>query len=104
MLLLGLYLFAKGHGINNDPFRGYGIVFIIAGTCILIGSLNQVQLLLLTPMAARAPKCSRANSVHVELHSPKMHSYVGSQFFNYFESPTKIRRYGSEQLDACTCR
>ena len=38
----GLHFFAQGHGVNNDPFRGYGMVFIIAGTCILIGSLNQV--------------------------------------------------------------
>lgn len=43
-LILGLYIFAKGNGPNNDPFRGYVLVFLIAGTCILIGDLNQVNL------------------------------------------------------------
>jgi len=42
ILFLGLYFFAKGNGPNNDPFRGYVLVFVIAGTCILIGDLNQV--------------------------------------------------------------
>ena len=27
---------------------------------------------------------------------------VGSQFLDIFKSPTKILRYGGEQLDACT--
>ena len=33
--------FEKGHGANNDPFRGYVLVFLISFGCILIGRLNQ---------------------------------------------------------------
>jgi solute carrier family 12 sodium/potassium/chloride transporter 2 len=42
-LLPGLYFFAKGHGVNNDPIRGYVLVSIIAQICILIGNLNVVS-------------------------------------------------------------
>ena len=38
----GLYFFAKGFGANNDPVRGYCLVFVITVICILIGNLNQV--------------------------------------------------------------
>ena len=34
--------FAKGHGANNDPFRGYILVFIIAFGCLMIGDLNAI--------------------------------------------------------------
>jgi solute carrier family 12 sodium/potassium/chloride transporter 2 len=34
--------FAKGHGANNDPFRGYILVFVIAFGCLMIGSLNTI--------------------------------------------------------------
>ena len=34
--------FAKGHGANNDPFRGYILVFVIAFCCLMIGSLNTI--------------------------------------------------------------
>jgi solute carrier family 12 sodium/potassium/chloride transporter 2 len=29
--------FSKGHGANNDPVRGYVLVFVISFGCILIG-------------------------------------------------------------------
>ena len=32
-----------GWGANNDPIRGYGIVFVIAVVCVAIGDLNQGQ-------------------------------------------------------------
>ena len=32
-----LYLFEQGHGPNNDPVRGYFLVFIISFLCIMIG-------------------------------------------------------------------
>ena len=38
--------FAEGWGANNDPVRGYILVFIIALICILIGDLNMVSSLL----------------------------------------------------------
>merc|ERR1711962_703907 len=34
--------FAKGHGANNDPFRGYILVFAIAFGCLMIGELNAI--------------------------------------------------------------
>merc|ERR1719193_1228092 len=34
--------FAKGHGANNDPFRGYILVFLIAFGCLMIGDLNAI--------------------------------------------------------------
>jgi solute carrier family 12 sodium/potassium/chloride transporter 2 len=37
-----LHFFAKGHGANNDPFRGYILVFVIAFCCLMIGSLNTI--------------------------------------------------------------
>merc|ERR1719431_1191585 len=38
--------FAQGMGANNDPVRGYVLVFLIALGCILIGELNLVSSLL----------------------------------------------------------
>jgi solute carrier family 12 sodium/potassium/chloride transporter 2 len=38
--------FSKGYGGNNDPVRGYVLVFIISLICILIGDLNVVSSLL----------------------------------------------------------
>lgn len=32
-----IYFFAKGYGANQDPFRGYVIVFIVAEACVVIG-------------------------------------------------------------------
>jgi K-Cl cotransporter len=34
--------FAKGHGANNDPFRGYILVFSIAFGCLMIARLNTI--------------------------------------------------------------
>ena len=42
-LLPGLTFFAKGRGANNDPFRGYVLVTVIALVCLLIGKLNIVS-------------------------------------------------------------
>jgi hypothetical protein len=39
----GLHFFAKGFGANNDPVRGYCLVFVISVICIIIGNLNQVK-------------------------------------------------------------
>lgn len=38
--------FAKGYGANNDPVRGYVLVFSISLVCILIGDLDVVSSLL----------------------------------------------------------
>ena len=38
--------FSRGYGANNDPVRGYVLVFIISLICILIGDLNVVSSLL----------------------------------------------------------
>ncbi len=38
--------FAEGWGANNDPVRGYILVFLISLVCILIGDLNVVSSLL----------------------------------------------------------
>ena len=38
--------FGEGWGANNDPFRGYILVFLIALVCVLIGDLNVVSGLL----------------------------------------------------------
>ncbi|XP_021936563.1 bumetanide-sensitive sodium-(potassium)-chloride cotransporter-like isoform X2 [Zootermopsis nevadensis] len=38
--------FSKGHGANNDPVRGYILVFVISFGCILIAQLNVIAPLL----------------------------------------------------------
>jgi len=42
----GLHFFAPGYGANNDPFRGYILVFIISTACIIIAKLDAVSSLL----------------------------------------------------------
>ncbi|TRY67544.1 hypothetical protein TCAL_09074 [Tigriopus californicus] len=42
----GLSYFGKGFGANNDPRRGYIVVFFIALGCIMIGNLDIVSSLL----------------------------------------------------------
>ncbi|XP_042219096.1 bumetanide-sensitive sodium-(potassium)-chloride cotransporter-like [Homarus americanus] len=42
----GIYGFSKGSGANNDPVRGYILVFVISLACIMIGDLNVVSTLL----------------------------------------------------------
>ncbi|XP_070785986.1 solute carrier family 12 member 1 isoform X2 [Enoplosus armatus] len=37
-----LHIFAKGHGKNNEPIRGYVLTFIISVAFILIGNLNTI--------------------------------------------------------------
>lgn len=37
-----LHFFAKGHGKNNEPIRGYVLTFIISVAFILIGDLNMI--------------------------------------------------------------
>ena len=37
-----IVFFAKGHGANNDPFRGYILVFVIAFGCLMIARLNTI--------------------------------------------------------------
>uniref|UniRef100_A0A8C6NWC1 Solute carrier family 12 member 1 n=1 Tax=Nothobranchius furzeri TaxID=105023 RepID=A0A8C6NWC1_NOTFU len=37
-----LHFFAKGHGKNNEPIRGYVLTFIISVAFILIGNLNTI--------------------------------------------------------------
>jgi solute carrier family 12 sodium/potassium/chloride transporter 2 len=32
-----IHVFGVGYGANNDPFRGYILVFLISMGCILIG-------------------------------------------------------------------
>ena len=34
--------FGPGHGANNDPFRGYILVFLISLGCILIGNIYNI--------------------------------------------------------------
>jgi solute carrier family 12 sodium/potassium/chloride transporter 2 len=45
-LFPGISSFAEGWGANNDPVRGYILVFIISLICVLIGDLNLVSGLL----------------------------------------------------------
>nr|ANU78813.1 Na+/K+/2Cl- cotransporter [Portunus trituberculatus] len=42
----GIFMFSKGTGANNDPVRGYILVFVISFICIMIGDLNVVSTLL----------------------------------------------------------
>jgi len=42
----GLKFFSAGYGANNDPFRGYALVFVISTGCILIAELDAVSALL----------------------------------------------------------
>ncbi|KAM3877435.1 LOW QUALITY PROTEIN: solute carrier family 12 member 1 [Diretmus argenteus] len=37
-----LHFFAKGHGKNNEPIRGYVLTFFISVAFILIGNLNEI--------------------------------------------------------------
>jgi len=41
-----IHVFEKGYGANQDPFRGYFLVFCISLGCILIGKLDLVATLL----------------------------------------------------------
>ena len=41
-----IHVFGQGYGANNDPFRGYILVFFISLGCILIGKLDVVATLL----------------------------------------------------------
>ena len=41
-----IHIFGQGYGANNDPFRGYILVFFISLGCILIGKLDVVATLL----------------------------------------------------------
>ena len=41
-----IHHFSKGYGANQDPFRGYLLVFAISMGCILIGKLDVVSTLL----------------------------------------------------------
>ena len=41
-----IHVFSQGYGANNDPFRGYILVFFISLGCILIGDLDVVATLL----------------------------------------------------------
>ncbi|ODM98387.1 Bumetanide-sensitive sodium-(potassium)-chloride cotransporter [Orchesella cincta] len=41
-----IHFFAKGYGANNDPVRGYILVFIISLGCLLIAELNAIAPLL----------------------------------------------------------
>ena len=34
-----IHVFEKGYGANNDPFRGYMLVFVISFAMIMIGKL-----------------------------------------------------------------
>lgn len=36
----GIYFFAQGYGANNDPARGYILVFCVSLGCLLIAKLN----------------------------------------------------------------
>ncbi len=45
-LFPGIESFARGYGPNNDPVRGYVLVFLVALGCILVGDLNVVSSLL----------------------------------------------------------
>ena len=45
-LFPGIASFAQGWGSNNDPVRGYVLVFMISLICVLIGDLNVVSSLL----------------------------------------------------------
>ena len=38
--------FKTGYGANNDPFRGYFLVFLMSAGCILIAELDAVSTLL----------------------------------------------------------
>jgi solute carrier family 12 sodium/potassium/chloride transporter 2 len=42
----GIHFFAKGYGANNDPVRGYMLVFVISLGCLLIADLNAIAPLL----------------------------------------------------------
>lgn len=44
----GLTYFAKGYGANDDPFRGYILVFFISLGCTMIG-MNIFKILLIIP-------------------------------------------------------
>ncbi|XP_021952830.1 solute carrier family 12 member 3 [Folsomia candida] len=41
-----IHFFAKGYGANNDPVRGYCLVFVISLGCLLIAELNAIAPLL----------------------------------------------------------
>ncbi|RXG73338.1 Solute carrier family 12 member 2 [Armadillidium vulgare] len=41
-----IHFFAAGWGANNDPVRGYGLVFFITFACVMVAELNAVSSLL----------------------------------------------------------
>ena len=42
----GISTFADGHGPNNDPLKGYFLIFFISLICVMIGDLDAVSALL----------------------------------------------------------
>ena len=45
-LFPGIATFGEGHGPNNDPVKGYILIFFVSLGCILIGDLNSISTLL----------------------------------------------------------
>ena len=45
-LFPGISCFSKGSGANEDPLRGYLLVFAVSLVCVIIGDLNKVSSLL----------------------------------------------------------
>ena len=45
-LFPGISTFGDGYGPNNDPLKGYILIFFISLGCILIGDLNAISTLL----------------------------------------------------------
>ena len=45
-LFPGLSSLGEGRGRNDDPVRGYVLVFVVSLACVLIGDLNAVSSLL----------------------------------------------------------
>ena len=41
----GVYWFEKGFNANNDPWRGYILVFFIAMGCVMVASLNTIGII-----------------------------------------------------------
>ena len=76
----GVFFFARGYTANNDPFRGYILVFIVAFGFCMIAGLNAVSVIasnfFLAAYALMNLSCFHS-SIFLSIY-PKYHTYMMS--------------------------
>ena len=78
----GLSYFGKGYGANDDPFRGYILVFIISFGCTMIGITSSFSNWFLLPCSVQELAYSIEKN-HFPLLSAKL-DIIGTLLSNFF--------------------